>query len=154
MKVEDLIVELREVVEEAKTIPLSGGKMIVNAEQLKDILDDIEDALPQEIRQAKAIVADRATILSDAKKEADSVIKTAEERKKAIVNQNEIVKQAQIEANEIITEARLKSKEIRKASNEYVEELMRKTDEFMTAQTNEIKKTRQNLKASQQKANN
>ncbi len=149
MKVEDLLAELREVIDDAKSIPLMSGKMLVNADQVKEILDDIEDTLPQEVRQAKAIVADRAQIIADAKKEADSIIRTADERKKALVNQNEVVKQAQIEANEIITESRLKAKEIRKASNDYVEELMRQTDEFMTAQTNEIKKTRQNLKSTQ-----
>ena len=149
MKVEDLLAELREVIDEAKSIPLMSGKMLVNADQVKEILDDIEDTLPQEVRQAKAIVADRATILANAKKEADNIIRVADERQKALINQNEVIKQAQVEANDIINEAKIKSREIRKASNDYVEELMRQADEFMTAQTNEIKKTRQNLKSAQ-----
>ncbi|MGN0551183.1 MAG: ATPase [Acutalibacteraceae bacterium] len=153
MKVEDLLSELREVIDEAKTLPLSGGKLVVDAEHIKEILEDIEDALPQEVRQAKAIVADRANIIADAKKEGESILRTAEERKKTMINQNEIVRQAQADANDIIADAKLKAREIRKAANEYVEELMKKTDEFMTAQTNEIKKTRQNLKASQRNGN-
>ncbi|HIR03320.1 MAG: ATPase [Acutalibacteraceae bacterium] len=153
MKVEDLIIELREVIDDAKTLPLSGGKSVIDAEHVKEILDDIEETLPQEVRQAKAIVADRAQIIADAKKEGESIVRSAEERKKTLVNQNEIVRQAQQEANEIISDAKLKAKEIRKAANEYVEELMRKTDELMTAQANEIKKTRQSLKASQRTGN-
>lgn len=70
MKVEDLIIELREVIDDAKTLPLSGGKSVIDADHIKEILDDIEETLPQEVRQAKAIVADRAQIISDAKKRA------------------------------------------------------------------------------------
>ena len=153
MKVEDLIIELIEVIDDAKTLPLSGGKSVIDAEHIKEILDDIEETLPQEVRQAKAIVADRAQIIADAKKEGENIVRSAEERKKTLVNQNEIVRQAQQEASEIISDAKLKAKEIRKAANEYVEELMRKTDELMTAQANEIKKTRQSLKASQRTGN-
>lgn len=82
MKVEDLIIELREVIDDAKTLPLSGGKSVIDADHIKEILDDIEETLPQEVRQAKAIVADRAQIISDAKKEGESILRSAEERRK------------------------------------------------------------------------
>ncbi len=149
MKVEDLLLELRETIEDAKVLPLSGGKSVIDVESLKELLDDIEDTLPQEVRQAKAIVADRQKIIADAKAEAESIIRSAEDKKKSLVTQNEIVRQAQAEANEIITDAKLKSRDMRKAANGYVDEMLRQADEMLTAQVNEIKKTRQNIKASQ-----
>ena len=152
MKVEDLLLELRETVEDAKVLPLTGGKCLVDVDSLKELLDDIEAALPQEVRQAKAIVADRQKIISDAKVEAESIIRTAEDKKKSLVTQNEIVRQAQAEANEIITDAKLKSRDMRKAVNDYVDEMLRQADEMLTSQVNEIKKTRQNIKASQRPA--
>ena len=69
-----------------------------------------------------------------------------------MVTQNEIVRQAQAEANEIITDAKLKSRDMRKAVNDYVDEMLRQADEMLTSQVNEIKKTRQNIKASQRPA--
>lgn len=152
MKVEDLLLELRETVEDAKVVPLSGGKCLIDVESIKELLDDIEDTLPQEVRQAKAIVADRQKIIADAKAEAESIIRSAEDKKKSLVTQNEIVRQAQAEANEIITDAKAKSRDMRRAVNEYVDEMLRKSDEMLTAQVNEIKKTRQNIKASQRPA--
>lgn len=153
MKVEDLVIELREYIEDAKVLPLSGGKCVVDVEHIKEILDDIEETLPQEVRQAKAIVADRSQIIADAKSEAESIVRSAEERKKGLVTQNEIVRQAQAEANEIITDAKAKAREMRKAVNEYVDEMMKRTDELLTQQVNEVKKTRQNIKASQRNGN-
>lgn len=153
MKVEDLVIELREYIEDAKVLPLSGGKCVVDVEHIKEILDDIEETLPQEVRQAKAIVADRSQIIADAKSEAESIVRSAEERKKGLVTQNEIVRQAQAEANEIITDAKAKAREMRKAVNDYVDEMMKRTDELLTQQVNEVKKTRQNIKASQRNGN-
>lgn len=153
MKVEDLVIELREYIEDAKVLPLSGGRCVVDVEHIKEILDDIEETLPQEVRQAKAIVADRSQIIADAKSEAESIVRSAEERKKGLVTQNEIVRQAQAEANEIITDAKAKAREMRKAVNEYVDEMMKRTDELLTQQVNEVKKTRQNIKASQRNGN-
>lgn len=153
MKVEDLIVELREVVEDAKVMPLSGGKCLVDIDHIKEILDDIDETLPQEVRQAKAIVADRGKILDDAKAEAENIVRSAEDRRKSLVTQNEIVRQAQAEANDIISDAKVKAKEMRKAVNEYVDDIMKRTDEVLTQQVNEVKKTRQSLKASQRTGN-
>ena len=153
MRVEELIEELREVIGDAKNMPFSGGKVIVEADHVKDILDDIDDNLPQEVRQAKAIVADRAQIIADAKKEAEQIIRNAEERKKTLVNQNEIVRQAQAEANDIINDAQAKSKELRKAANAYIDDLMARTDELLSAQVNELKKARAGLKNTQRSGN-
>lgn len=149
MKVEDLLQELREIVEEAKVVPLSGGKCLIDVENIKELLDDIDDTLPQEVRQAKAIVADRQKIIADARSEAESIIRTAEEKKKSLITQNEIVRQAQAEANDIIADAKAKSRDMRRAVNEYVDGMLKNTDEMLSAQVDEIKKTRNNIKNSQ-----
>ena len=85
MRVDELINELQDMIADAKTLPLSGGKVIVEAEKIYDILDEIQDTLPAEVRQAKNIVADRSQIIAEAKKEADDIIRAAEERKKAMI---------------------------------------------------------------------
>ena len=71
---------------------------MLDADEVKQILGEIRDSLPNEIRQAKAIVADRSQIISDAKREAETIVRVAEERAKAMVNQNEIVKTGSAES--------------------------------------------------------
>lgn len=122
---------------------------MLDGEEVKQILDEIKQNLPQEIRQAKAICADRAQIISDAKREAETVIRVAEERAKAMVNQDEIVKQAQQKANELISQSQVKFREMRKASNDYIDDLMKRTDEALAANLAELRQARQNIKASQ-----
>ena len=149
MKVDDLILQLQDVIGEAKSMPFSGGKVMVNSNEIYDIIDQIQDAMPAEVRQAKNIVADRKQILSEANRESENIIRAAEERKKAMLNQNELVREAQAKAKEIVDDAKQKSAEIRKAANVYVDSIIRRTEESISAQLDEIKKTRANILNSQ-----
>lgn len=149
LNVEELLDELYDMVDRAWNFPLTRGRAVLDCEEVKQILDEIRDNLPQEIRQAKAICADRAQIINDAKREAETVIRVAEERAKAMINQDEIVKQAQQKANELITQSQAKFREMRKASNDYIDDLMKRTEEALAANLAELRQTRQNIKASQ-----
>ena len=64
MKVDDLILQLQDVINEAKSMPFSNGKVMVSSDEIYDIIDQIQDAMPAEVRQAKNIVADRKQILA------------------------------------------------------------------------------------------
>ena len=149
MKVDDLILQLQDVIGEAKSMPFSGGKVMVNSNEIYDIIDQIQDAMPAEVRQAKNIVADRKQILAEANRESENIIRAAEERKKAMLNQNELVREAQAKAKEIVDDAKQKSAEIRKAANVYVDSIIRRTEESISSQLDEIKKTRANILNSQ-----
>ena len=148
MNVEELLEELYDMVEKAWNLALSRGRAMLDVEEVKEILEEIRDAMPQEIRQAKAIVADRTQIISDAKREAETIVRVAEERARAMVNQDEIVKQAQQKANEMLAQAQTRFRKMQKACNVYIDDLMQRTDEGLTANLAELRKTRQEIKAS------
>ncbi len=149
MKVDDLILQLQDLINDSKTVPLSGGKVMVSSDAVYDIIEQIQDAMPAEVRQAKNIVADRKQILAEANRESENIIRAAEERKKVMLNQNELVREAQAKAKEIIDDAKSKSAEIRKAANVYVDGIMKRTEESLSAQLGEVKKTRSNIINSQ-----
>ena len=149
MKVDDLILQLQDVINDAKAMPFSGGKVMVSSDEIYDIIDQIQDAMPAEVRQAKNIVADRKQILAEANRESENIIRAAEERKKAMLNQSEIVREAQAKAKEIVDDAKQKSAEIRKAANVYVESIIKRTEESLATQLAEVKKTRANIVNSQ-----
>ena len=148
-RVEELLNEIQAIMEDAKAVPLTGGKSLVDTEQIMDIIDEIQDSLPSEVRQAKNIVADRSQIITDAKREAEDIIRKAEERKKQIVDQSEIVRAAHEQANEILNDVKAKTADMRRAAGEFVEDIMKKTDEAISFQLTELRKTRQNIKMTQ-----
>ncbi len=149
MNVDDLIDELYDMVEKAWSLPLSRGRAVLDGEQVRQILGEMRETLPQEIHQAKAIVADRSQILADARREAETTVRVAQERSKVLVAQDTITREAQQRANEIVTQAQAKSREMKRATNEYVDDLMKRTDEELTQLLAEARKIRQSIRASQ-----
>ena len=135
---------LDELLEQFDEVLDSGIK--IDIEKLRAVVDDIRLNIPAEIKQAKGIVADRADIITNAKREADGIIRSAEERAKAMTAQEEIVKLAQQKAAEIIATSQQKSREMRKAAQDFVDDIMRRADEGLTANLGEVRKTRAALK--------
>lgn len=144
MTLDELLEQFDEVLDSGIKIP--GKKTVVDVEKLRAVIDDIRLNIPSEIKQARGIVADRAEIITTAKREADSIIRNAEERAKAMVAQEEIVRQANEKATEIMSNAQNKCRDMRKAAQDFVDDLMRRADEGLTANLGEIRKTRAALK--------
>ena len=49
MTTEELLDELYDMVDKAWNLPLSGGRAVLDGEEVKQILDEIRDSLPQEL---------------------------------------------------------------------------------------------------------
>ena len=95
MNVNELLDTIEDLLEESTGMPLSGGKRIVDVEQIRDYLDDIRANLPVELRQAQSIVSDRAQLIESANAQAQAIVKKAEERARILVSEAEIVRAAQ-----------------------------------------------------------
>lgn len=148
MTIDELLDKLDDMFDKAWSLPLSGGRCVIDVETAKSIVDDIRINMPMEIKQARAIVADRLEIISTAKKEGESVIRSAEERAKAMIAQEEIVRQAQLKANDIMAQSQNKSREMRKAATDYIDNIMKRTEEALVTNLQDVRQTRQNLKTS------
>ena len=70
MNVNELLDTIEDALEESAGMPLSGGKRIVDVEQIRDYLDEIRSNLPVELRQAQSILSDRAQLIESANAQA------------------------------------------------------------------------------------
>lgn len=147
MTVDELLEQIDDMIDKAWSFPLSGGKCLVEADRLRDIIDDIRGNMPSEIRQARAIVADRADIIATAKREAEGIVRAAEERARNMVAHEEIVRQAQQKANELLGQSQQKAREMRKGANEFAEDVLRRTEETLGKRLTEVRQARQALRA-------
>ena len=146
MNIDELMDIMEETLEDATTLPFTGGKRMIDAEKIRDLLDDIRMNMPQEIRQAKAIVADRQDILSSAKRESEAIIQKAEDRARILVREEEVTKQAQQRAAEILSTAQAQAKEMRTNVTSYCENMLRQTEDVLAKSTMEIKKVHSTLR--------
>ena len=149
MNIEEILDILEELLDRAWNLPLSGGRCVVDADKVHELVEDIRLNLPEEIKQAKAIVRDRTEILSSAQREAESIVRKAEDRARMLIAQNEVMKQAQQKATEIVTQAQMKSKEIRQASQDFSDDVLRRAEESLVNSLTDVRQTRQALKGAQ-----
>lgn len=145
MNIDDLLDLMDETLEDAFTVPLSGKRM-VDADRMRDIIDDVRLNLPTEIRQAKAIVQDRAEIVETARKQADDIVREARERAERITSDTEIVKLSEQKAAEITRVANQGAKEMRNSVTNYCENILRQCEEQMMKNVGEIKSVRSSLR--------
>ncbi len=70
---EELINRMYDMVQDAKGIPLAGEKCIVERDHMLDMLDELREALPNDLQQAQEIVAKRSEMLASGKREAEAI---------------------------------------------------------------------------------
>lgn len=146
MSIDEILEAMDDELDRSKHMPLTGGKTLIDPDQFRELVKQVRLNLPGEIKQAQALVNDRRVIINDAKAEAETIIRKAEEKAKVMVSEEVITKQAQQRAHEILTAAQTKSKEIRNATNDYVESMLSRVDELLTANLSDVRKTRAALK--------
>ena len=151
MNVNELLDTIEDALEESANVPLSGGKRIVNVEQIRDYLDEVRAALPGELRQAQQIVNDRAQIVETANAQAQAIVKKAEERARILVGEAEIVKAAQQRAAEITAAAQSEARTLRQTVTDYCDNMLKNTEETMVENAAQVKNVRANLRQNAKK---
>ena len=147
MNVEELLELMEETLEEGTAVPFSPSKRIVDVDRMRDIIDEVRNNLPDEIRDSKKIVADREQIIKGARAESENIIKQAEERARCLVSDQEITKRAQQRAVEILTAAQQQAKEISRSATTYCETILKNSEEVLARSVSDIKNTRMNLRS-------
>ena len=151
MNVNELLDTIEDTLEESTSMPLSGGKRLVDVEKVRDYLDDIRANLPGELRQAQQIVNDRAQIVDTANTQAQAIVKKAEERARILVSDAEIVKAAQQRAAEITAAAQSESRTLRQTVTDYCDNMLKTTEEAMVENAAQVKNVRANLRQNAKK---
>lgn len=145
--VEELLDMLYELIDEAKSVPLSSEKCIIERDKALDLLDDIKAQFPMELGEAKKLIAARADYIASAKREGDLIRKQAEEQAKQMLAEDELLAQAKQRGNEILRQADERSRELRRSANEYCEDALRRTEEAVSQAYEEIKVSRSKFRA-------
>lgn len=151
MNVNELLDTIEDTLEESTSMPLSGGKRLVDVEKVRDYLDDIRANLPGELQQAQQIVNDRAQIVDTANAQAQAIVKKAEERARILVSDAEIVKAAQQRAAEITAAAQSESRTLRQTVTDYCDNMLKTTEEAMMENAAQVKNVRANLRQNAKK---
>jgi vacuolar-type H+-ATPase subunit H len=112
--------QLEEIVREAKSMPLSSS-VLVNREEVLELLTEMQESLPEEIKQARWIVKDREELLAKARADGERIVEQAREEQRRLALREEVAKRAEEEADRILAEAGDKAETMQHEAEDYVD---------------------------------
>lgn len=145
--IEELIGTLYEMVQDAKSVPFSGDKCALERERVLDLLDEISNQLPGDLKQAKSILDSRGELINSAKREAETIMKNAQAQARQLVTQEAIYNEAKNQANEMVRAAQEKIKELKQVTNDYVDDALRRTEEAVAQAMGQVRDARSQFRA-------
>lgn len=143
----ELIEMLYTMVTEAWGVPLGNEKCIVERDKVLNLLDEIKARLPVEMAEAKRLVASRDEFISNAKREAESIRRSADERAKELLEEQEIVRAAKKRSNEVLSAAEGRTRELYRVANAYVDDALRRTEEAINTALGEVRQSRASFRS-------
>ena len=118
--IDQLLLELRDIVEHARTMPMSAS-VLVNREEVLDLVDEILAAFPEELRQARWLLKERDDFLVQAHREADDILASARIQVERMVERTEIVREARRVAQRTVDDADAQARRMRLECEDYVD---------------------------------
>ena len=139
---EDIIGTLYDMVQDARSMPLAADKCILERDRVLDLLDEIIAQLPAEIKQSRAIVESRNELISQARREAEGILRQAQEHASELITKEEIYKEAVKASEELINQTQERVNQLKKAGNEYMDDALRRTEETISQALRDVQDTR------------
>ena len=140
--IEDIIGALYDLVQDARSMPLAADKCILERDKVLDMLDDIISQLPAELKQSRTIVESRNELITQARREAEGIIRQAQEQAKQLVTKEAIHIEARKRAEELVAQTQTRIEALKKASNEYMADALRQTEEVIASSLEDVRNTR------------
>ena len=114
------IVQLEDLVRDAKSMPLSSSALL-NRDEVLDLIEQMKDSLPDEIKQARWIVKDREELLAKARRDAEAMVEQARQEQLRLASHEAVVQRANEEAERIVQESADDARRLRLEAEDYVD---------------------------------
>lgn len=111
-RIEQLIDEIEEYIDNCKPKFMSNTEIIVNKDEIDELIRELRMKTPDEIKRYQKIISNKEAILNDARTKAEALIAEATEHTTELINEHEIMQQAYAQANEVVTMASQQAQEI------------------------------------------
>ena len=101
---EDLLFDLREVIEQARMMPMSAS-VLVNRDEALAIIEEALAVTPEELRRARWLLKERDEFLTEARRDAGAIVDAARTQAERMVERTEIAREARRTAEQVIADA-------------------------------------------------
>lgn len=119
MDILHLVDRLEELFNESRSLPFTHS-VLVDEERILDIIDQMRVSIPEEIKKAQQLLAQRDRIIAQAKEEADRTIALAREKSDQLTDRDAIVEAARARVDQIVDQISADNERTKHEADEYV----------------------------------
>ncbi|HLE04403.1 MAG TPA: hypothetical protein VI520_03570 [Anaerolineales bacterium] len=123
MDILHLVDRLEELFNESRPIPLTRS-VLVDEDRVLEIIDQMRISIPDEVKKAQQILAQRDRVMAQAQEEANRTLTLAKRQGEDSLAKDAIVRAAHERAEQILDQARADVETVRRDSDEYVVEAL------------------------------
>jgi hypothetical protein len=138
MDILQMIDRLEELLNESRPLPFTHN-VIVDEDRMLDLIDQMRVSIPEEVKKAQQLLAQRDRLMAQAKEEADRTVNLARDRSNELVERDQVVQAAYSQAEQIKAQAHADGEIIRKEADEYVLESLRMLEMEMERLINQVR---------------
>jgi cell division septum initiation protein DivIVA len=123
MDILHLVDRLEELLNQSRPFPFTHN-VLVDEDRMLDLIDQMRVAIPEEVKKAQQLLAQRDRLLAQAQEEANRTIAIAREKSDQLVERDAIVQAARGQADQIIAQSQVEIEHTRQEADEYVMETL------------------------------
>jgi cell division septum initiation protein DivIVA len=138
MDILHLIDRLEELFNDSRPIPFTHN-VIVDEDRMLDLIDQMRVAIPDEVKKAQQLTAQRDRILAQAQEEVNRTLALAREKSDQLVERDSIVEAAKSRSDQIIEQAQLDIVAMRREEDVYVLETLTRLEMEMDRSLTQIR---------------
>jgi hypothetical protein len=109
---ESLLQRVIDIVGSARSLPLSAS-VSINRDEVLDLLEEVQERLPDEIREARWLLKEREEYLAKMQADGDEIVEAARAHSERMVQRTEVVKAAELRARRIVDGAQAEARRLR-----------------------------------------
>lgn len=142
--VEEKLAVLREMIAQARAMPMSAS-CVINRGEVLGAIDDVIEHLPDEIEEAQSVIDASAAKVAEGEAQATRMIREAREKALQLAQHSEIVRVAEETAERIRTAAEDEAAALRRETDQFIDSRMASFESVLHKTTSQVKTARLRL---------
>jgi F0F1-type ATP synthase membrane subunit b/b' len=143
---ETLLLQIREIIDTARTMPMSAS-VLVNREETLEIVDDALHSLPEELRHARWLLKEREEYLAQARRDAEDIVEAARVQAERMVERTEVAREARRVAQQVVSHAEADSRRLRHEAEDYIDQKLASFEVVLDRTMQTVQRGREQLQA-------
>lgn len=137
MDILQLIDRLEELFNDAKAVPFTHN-VVVDEDKMLELIDQMRIAIPEEVKKAQQLVAQRDRVMAQAQEEANRTLQIARDKADGLVQKDIVTQEAQRRADQILAQARAEAEGIRTEADNYALDTLMQLQDQVTKMSNQV----------------